>query len=127
MNGSKPFGPSGHPPALAKMGTHSAVGSSVFPSPRPSPPRRGGILDRELANPRRADSPHRGTSFSLSLAAYKNNFPSVGVLRRRVAGIALQHFFELRHSLGGPARLSKRVPEKHSRLEEPGLGFHDQG
>ena len=41
MNGSKPFSPSGHPFALATMGTHSAVGSSVFPSPRPSPRGEG--------------------------------------------------------------------------------------
>ena len=33
MNGSKPFGPLGHPPALATMGTRPAVGSSAFPSP----------------------------------------------------------------------------------------------
>ena len=44
------------------------VGSSASPSPQPFPPRRGGILDCESANPTRTDSPHPGTSFSLSSA-----------------------------------------------------------
>ena len=60
MNGSTPHNPLGNPPTLATMGTHPVVGTSGSPSPRPSPPRRGGIHDRESANPARADSPLAG-------------------------------------------------------------------
>ena len=60
MNGSTPHNPLGNPPTLATMGTHPVVGTSGSPSPRPSPPRRGGILDCESANPTRTDSPIPG-------------------------------------------------------------------
>ena len=67
--GSKPFGPSGHPRALAAMGTRSAVGSSASPSPRPSPPRRGGNVSRDGANLCVSQLPSRSRGFPLSLAA----------------------------------------------------------
>ena len=47
-----------------------------------SPPRRGKILDRELANPTSTDPPHRETSFSLSLAALPAALPAVLAHRR---------------------------------------------
>ena len=66
MNVSKPFGPSGHPPALATMGTRSAVGSSASPSPRPSPPRRGRSVSRDGANLCVSQLPSRSRRFPLS-------------------------------------------------------------
>ena len=40
MNGSTPNGPRGHPPERATKGAHPVVGTTVPPSPRPSPPLR---------------------------------------------------------------------------------------
>ena len=54
MNDSKPYGPSGSPPALAKVGTHSAVGSSVSQSNWRSPRQSREFLCR---NSRRQHDP----------------------------------------------------------------------
>ena len=67
MIGSKSYDPPGNPPAMLAMGKHPVVGASISPSPRPSPPGRGGILGWARGNPTRTNLPYRGTCFSLSL------------------------------------------------------------
>ena len=92
MNGSKPFGPSGHPPALATMGTRSAVGSSASPSPRPSPPRRGRNVSRDGANLCVSELPSRSRGFPLSSATLSHRMGeglgvrAMGVERAGVRG-----------------------------------------
>ena len=68
MNGSQPCCPSGDSPPLATIGARHLVGTPCSPSPRPSPPGRGGNVSRDAIDPCPSDLPSPSRKFPLSPA-----------------------------------------------------------